>query len=117
VPSQIRSAIRSSKISSQVVDAPPFDEGEGELFGGRHVAVVLGGHQPEPELLPAETQQVTAGEVVAGDHAAGHVVDRCALHHGVVDVEEGRRRRVRRDAQRRLDLGRRPAGRRFGHRA
>ncbi len=41
---------------------------------------------------------------------AGEVVDRRALHHRVVDVEEAGRRRVGRGGQRRLQLGDRVPG-------
>ena len=92
-------AIISSKISSARCSTSstrqPCDEGQRGLLGQRHVTGVLPGQQPEPELLPGEPGQVGGGEVVAGGEPTGEPVDRGALHHRVVHVEERRGGRVR----------------------
>ena len=46
--------------------------------------------EPELHLQQREPHQVTGGEEVPDDQAAGEMEDRRALHHRVVDVEEGR---------------------------
>jgi hypothetical protein len=65
---------------------------------------VLDPAQPKRHLLPAEGQEVTPGEEVASGQAAGEVVDRRALHHRVVDVEERGDSGVGRHLQAGLDL-------------
>ena len=117
VPDQIRSAISSSKISSlswrSSSHRATLDEGQRRLPRLGHVTAVLAGQQPEPELAHAEPDQVAGGEVLAGGEAAGEVVDRRALHHRVVDVEEAGRAGVQRSARARPRVRRRrtPAAR------
>jgi hypothetical protein len=94
------------------------DEGQGLLAVGADVLGRALAAEPELQLLPDEPAHVRAGEEVPGGQAAGEVEDRRAHHHGVVDVEERRRREVGRDACRRRHLvdvrgvGRRGRGRR-----
>ena len=64
--------------------------------------------QPERQLLPGERREVAPGEEVPGGQPAGEVVDRRALHHRVVDVEErGDRADPPASSATGLDLGRR----------
>ena len=93
-----------------VLDPPALDESERGVLGLRHVAGVFERQHPEAQLLPGEPGQVTGREVLAGGEAAGEPVDRGALHHRVVDVEERRRGRVGVDDQGVRQVGRRPAG-------
>ena len=98
-----------------LVDLVAGDEGERGLLGLLHVGRVLDALDAEGDLLPGELREVAPGEEVARGQPTGEVVDRRALHHRVVDVEERRGRRVGRHDQAGFDLGgsgRRRAGQR-----
>ncbi len=73
----------------QLGDAVALDDGQGAVAGVLHVLRVLDAGQPEPGLLPGEPGQFAALEELALVQAAAEVEDRGALHHGVVEVEEG----------------------------
>ena len=86
-------------------DGVAGDEAERGVAGVGDVLGVLDADDPEVGLLPGGAEDVAGGEELAPVQPAGQVEDAGALHDGVVDVEERRRRRVRRGVERGLDLG------------
>ena len=79
---------------------------ERRVAGLGDVLGVLDADDPEVGLLPRGAEDLAGREELAAVQPAGEVEDARALHDGVVDVEERRRRRVGRVVERGLDLGR-----------
>lgn len=73
----------------QLGDAVALDDGQRAVAGVLHVLGVLDPGQPEPGLLPGEPGEFTALEELPFVEAAAEVEERGALHHGVVEIEEG----------------------------
>lgn len=80
----------------QFLDAVALDDGQRAVPGVLHVRRVLGAREPEVRLLPGESEQVPLVEELPLVQAAAEVEERGALHHGVVEVEEGGGARVMR---------------------
>jgi hypothetical protein len=83
----------------------PGDEPQGRLLGLFHVLGVFDTAEPERQLLPGECREVTPVEEIPCGETTCEVIDRCALHHRVVDVEERRNSRISGDLETGFDLG------------
>jgi len=85
--------------------ASALDERQRGLGRRCHVLEVLGAAHDEPRLLAPKGSDLREREELAAGKPHGKVEEAGPLQHGVVDVEEGGGRRIRRDRQDGLDIG------------